>query len=146
MTMNLELKYCKGCNRNKLVTEFWKRRGKPRVLCSVCDAKKMKEWGKANPDKIKAHDRAKNYKVKYGITVADYDRILAAQGGVCALCQGLEILDRHYCVDHNHTTGIVRGLLCYRCNSGLGVFGDDIEGLQRVVEYLKGSANAVLST
>ena len=62
--------------------------------------------------------REKEYVRKYGITIADYDRMLEEQGGVCKLC-GRPPAKRRLHVDHNHKTKRVRGLLCFRCNRWL---------------------------
>jgi hypothetical protein len=64
-----------------------------------------------------------------------YDRIFEEQGGVCAICEEFPI-GRELAVDHDHTTRAVRGLLCMRCNTGLGHFHDSIEILDRAIEYL----------
>ena len=71
---------------------------------------------------------------KYGIEPADYDAILARQGGRCAICGSEPARLLH--VDHCHRTGKVRGLLCSPCNTGLGHFKDDPERLNRAVVYL----------
>lgn len=68
--------------------------------------------------------------------------MLSIQGGVCAICKKPE---RHrsngpkvkrLAVDHDHTTGEVRGLLCNNCNRALGLFGDDVTALQAAIDYL----------
>lgn len=84
----------------------------------------------------------------YGISTRQYNAILAAQGGVCAIC-GRRPSKRRLAVDHDHHTGVVRGLLCasgdYGCNKGLGYFNDDVEILRRAVAYLETPpADAVL--
>ena len=81
------------------------------------------------------HGSAKNYHLKhrYGITVDDYERMLAEQGGLCALCK--ERPAEH--VDHDHLTGRVRGLLCFCCNQGLGNFRDRADVLRLGVAYLQ---------
>jgi hypothetical protein len=73
---------------------------------------------------------------KYGITAADYDRMLAAQGGVCAIC-GRPPKTRRLNVDHDHNTGRIRGILCWRCNKGLQFFSDDAKHLRRAAAYVK---------
>jgi hypothetical protein len=85
---------------------------------------------------------------KYGITADDYDQLLAAQGGGCALC-GIKPEDlttgryRTFLhVDHCHDTGQVRGLLCPDHNLLLGRFGDSVEMFKRIVEYLEAHAEA----
>jgi hypothetical protein len=84
----------------------------------------------------------------YGISAKEYDAILRAQGGVCAIC-GRRPGKRRFAVDHDHATGEVRGLLCpgseHGCNKGLGFFNDDVELLRRAVAYLESPpARAVL--
>jgi hypothetical protein len=71
----------------------------------------------------------------YGITLERYEAILKRQGGKCGCCRKTM---RQVCVDHNHRTGAVRGLLCQPCNTGIGLLGDDVEGLSKAVAYLKG--------
>lgn len=82
-----------------------------------------------------------HYKSKYGIDLAEYESLLLRQEGVCAICkqpprgQGKNASRLH--LDHCHLTGKVRGLLCRRCNPALGAFDDDIEKLQRAINYLR---------
>jgi hypothetical protein len=75
---------------------------------------------------------------KYGVTLADYQAMLEAQGGNCAICHALEAdqFKGVFHVDHCHATGAVRGLLCRGCNHMLGVVGDDPAILQRAIAYL----------
>lgn len=81
--------------------------------------------------------RAKWLKHKYGITQADYDALLTAQNGLCAVCRKPEVIkDRPLRVDHDHKTGRVRGLLCHHCNVALGHFKDDPQLLRAAMEYL----------
>ncbi len=75
-------------------------------------------------------------KEAYGITIEQYDQVLASQQGKCAICKG-GTSKRHFAVDHNHKNGNVRGLLCARCNTGLARFMDDITNIRRAVRYLK---------
>lgn len=79
---------------------------------------------------------------KYGIGHADYDRMLKAQGGGCALCgkrpEEQARYSKYLHVDHNHDTGEVRGLLCDQHNLLLGRFNDDPVLLRRAVDYLEG--------
>jgi len=84
------------------------------------------------PDYVKnAH-----LKARYGITLEEKLELLNRQGGKCLICKK-DIIKNKACVDHNHETGRVRGLLCDRCNHGLGNFKDNIELLQLAIEYLK---------
>ena len=81
-------------------------------------------------------------KEAYGITIQDYDKLLEAQGGRCAICKG-GTSKRHFAVDHNHKNGNVRGLLCARCNTGLARFMDNITNLRRAVRYMKADGEKV---
>ena len=77
---------------------------------------------------------------KYGITPEDYDSMLDAQHGCCAICVaevGSKSRKRLY-VDHDHSTGKIRGLLCQRCNFGIGFFFDDVSLFKKAIHYLEG--------
>jgi len=86
--------------------------------------KKEPKKRKSNP----AHLR----KSRYGLTAEQYNDLLVAQGGRCAICKSDTLLQ----VDHDHTTDVVRGLLCRECNMGLGKFKDCVELLTRAINYL----------
>ena len=78
----------------------------------------------------------------YGITYVEYQELLDAQGGVCKICKTLKPRKSAtdltpLFVDHNHTTGKVRGLLCSKCNSGLGMFEDNIDYFVEAINYIK---------
>lgn len=82
--------------------------------------------------------RNAHLRVTFGLDHTEYDAILARQGGVCAIC-GTDDPGRgssFFHVDHCHGTGKVRGLLCNRCNLGLGYFQDDAERLVAAATYL----------
>ena len=74
----------------------------------------------------------------YGLTPADYDAMLESQDNACAICDSED--PKHWSgkfhVDHDHLTGVVRGLLCHNCNSLLGHSQDDTEILSAAIEYL----------
>lgn len=73
---------------------------------------------------------------KYGLTDLDYAKLLDRQDGKCAVCQK----DGSLVIDHDHKTGAVRGLLCGRCNMGLGQFSDDVDLLSSAMRYLTQAA------
>jgi hypothetical protein len=70
-----------------------------------------------------------------GITKAQYDAMVIAQNGACAICH--EVTGRTLHLDHDHKTNVVRGLLCESCNLGLGKFRDDPVAIRRAAEYLE---------
>ena len=74
---------------------------------------------------------------KYGLTLLDYDRMLREQNGGCAICGGSPDVHKYFHVDHDHVTGIVRGLLCQACNTGIGKLRDDPSLLRRATAYLE---------
>ena len=83
---------------------------------------------------MKYPDRTKNYNLKfaYGISSSTVKEITAKQENVCAICGRIASL----CVDHCHSNGKVRGMLCAKCNQGLGLFYDNPILLEKAVEYL----------
>lgn len=87
----------------------------------------------------KKQRRKETLKHNYGITPEDYDKLLVEQNGLCAICGANEPGrgHQHFSVDHDHETGVVRGLLCNNCNRGLGLLGDNIEGIKRALNYLQ---------
>ena len=72
----------------------------------------------------------------YGITKEAYDTMMTLQNGVCAICEGRYDDKKKLAIDHCHDTGTIRGLLCNKCNRGLGMFEDDPTLLNKAVEYL----------
>lgn len=72
-------------------------------------------------------------KYRYGLGAEEYQRMYDTQGGLCAICRvGWAAL-----VDHDHVTGRVRGLLCRRCNTGMGMLGDGVDRLGAAITYLR---------
>ena len=79
--------------------------------------------------------RKDNLKYRYGITEEQYDQMLEKQNHTCAICN--EKPEKNLAVDHCHTTGEVRGLLCMNCNKGLGMFKEDENRIIKAAEYIK---------
>lgn len=99
---------------------------------------KQTTWSKLNPDRHRRHYLKKNYNV----TPEWYDETLASQGHGCAICGNVcaRVVSgktRWMHVDHDHTTGKVRGILCNACNTGIGYFKDDIVVLRNAISYLE---------
>lgn len=109
------------------------------------------EWEKNNPEKAKAKRDRANLR-KHGITQEWYDKTLEAQGGGCAICNEPP-RERRFSVDHDHaccpgknSCGMcVRGLLCQRCNAGIGMLKDDVEIVVAAANYLHSSSRAYLT-
>lgn len=82
--------------------------------------------------------RRSNLKKKFGITVEQYDQMMRAQLNRCAICRIHQSQEkRRFAVDHDHSSGKIRGLLCINCNRGLGAFKDSDEMLAEAIEYLR---------
>jgi len=81
--------------------------------------------------------RSRFLKYKFGITIEQYDEMLANQNGVCAICDRPSSNGYRLAVDHSHTTNKNRELLCHKCNTSLGLLNEDINTLTKMIEYLK---------
>ena len=124
--------YCKAC-RSAYHAE---RMSDPERRRRAAEAKRRSK--ERNPDGVWASYIAKTF----GITADDYYRMLEEQGGVCAICGSDEPRGRSkvkFSIDHCHTTGKVRGLLCGPCNTGIGHLKDDVTVLAAAIDYLEGS-------
>src|ERR1700674_3684701 len=93
-----------------------------------------------HPGKMALQNRKASFKRAYGITIDDYDRMYHDQGGICAICYRVETAQvnghtRLLCVDHNHLTKKVRGLLCSSCNRAVGYLGDCPLCARSLVQY-----------
>ena len=92
----------------------------------------------ANEKRAKFTDYYKTYRLKaYGLTQADYHRMLDAQGWKCVLCSVSFEDKRKICIDHCHNSKKVRGLLCHNCNLFLGNAQDDPDLMRRGAEYVE---------
>lgn len=103
-------------------------------------AKYVRDWRNANPRAARSIDLKK----RFGITLDEYEILLERQQNVCKLCQQPERaidrfsgMPRNLAVDHCHTTGKIRGLLCTHCNTALGLFQEDPELMIKAAEYVK---------
>jgi Recombination endonuclease VII len=89
-----------------------------------------------DPERQKHKEWLWQLKSLYGLSGDQYNALYNAQGGCCAICGRT---DKRLAVDHDHSTGYVRGLLCGRCNPALGAFRDSVSLLQDAIDYLKWS-------
>ncbi len=124
--------YCKQCHKEK--THAWRNSPDQKKKARL----RSKKWALDNPDRVLENDRRKNLIKKYGITLEQYDDMCSKQRGVCKICQGSCKTGYRLAVDHCHTTGEIRGLLCQPCNTALGSARDDIDTLKKMIKYLEG--------
>lgn len=115
-------------NRHKMLATRRKYYDKNRTVIS----QKGKAYRKKNAAALSAAERKK----KYGINLVDYHHLMASQLGCCAVC-GKSPEKFH--VDHSHVTGKVRGLLCTKCNCGIGQLQDSPILLRQAALYLENS-------
>ncbi len=149
------LKFCPRCKIEKSLSTYGTDKSLKDNLayyCKECTRIIGRERYRKNVEKYRKRKReyARKHKVlgrknalknNYDITLADYDRMFEEQDGNCAIC-GLPELMRRLSVDHDHTTGEVRGLLCSKCNFMLGNANDDLVILEKAVSYLKGGVSS----
>lgn len=119
---------CCTCGVVKPPSEFWKRSININGLSGSCKSC------------ARTYARQHELKTRYGVSVEKYSEMLVSQGGRCAICgaENPEPSNRkgYFSVDHCHETGEVRGLLCTRCNSGIGMLGDSPRNAMRAYLYL----------
>lgn len=127
------------------IRQSGERIGQPVAHCKACNLLKQKERKQRDPSIYRRIEWPSKLKRVYGITVDDYYRMLENQGGGCAIC-GTRVPSQRarkyvttemFFVDHCHATGKVRGLLCGKCNRGLGYFEDNPSRLEMAASYLK---------
>lgn len=90
-----------------------------------------------NPQRWKDWNRNSKLKSAYGLTIIEFNTMLASQGDSCAVCGGVAGGRGNFHVDHNHKTGKIRGLLCHNCNITLGLVKDNKEHLIKLISYLE---------
>jgi hypothetical protein len=128
------VKRCPDCGKYKPLDEFPRNkrmRDGRHAYCKPCHNAR----GRESKERLYGGNRHYHLKRRYGIGAAEFDRLVRDQRGVCSICGRSN--PEH--VDHDHTTGRVRGILCFNCNGGLGQFGDDTERLVRAQLYLESS-------
>ena len=119
-------KTCNSCGKEKSYSEYYKyktNRDGYMAICKECHLQNGKD---------------QHLMRQFGITRADYDAMYVAQNGSCACCGKHQVeLNVTLAVDHCHNTGQVRGLLCGSCNRGIGLLGDNLEGVHNALKYLE---------
>jgi hypothetical protein len=98
------------------------------------ESARRRAYHRAHKHEISVRRQGGHLKRRYGISRADYAALLARQGGVCAICG--KPPEKTLCVDHCHSTGRIRGLLCRKCNFGLGCYAEDQAAMIAALAYL----------
>jgi hypothetical protein len=132
------LKTCSGCKVEKPITDFNKRNNRTSGITSKCKKCIIKVF------KNRSHISLKNTELKhsYGINLDEYNLILESQKGCCKICnihysEFINKKKKYLCVDHCHDKGTIRGLLCDKCNRGIGLLNDSLEILNSAINYLR---------
>ena len=122
---------CARCGVDKAPEDFPRHRGRPsgrHCNCKPCHNAQVRESRARQGGSRKYH-----MKRRYGLTLEEFDALLAKQGFLCPICLKRSAV----LVDHDHRTGKVRGILCEMCNGGLGQFRDNPHAIEAAIEYLK---------
>lgn len=144
-------KVCSYCNIDKPYSDYHMRANKthPHSRCKTCSSLISKQWRKDNKDRVrlnrisnpsgqKEYKRDKSYKRLYGISLEQYNQLFVEQSGRCAICNIHQSeLNKALVVDHNHSTSIVRGLLCSKCNTAIGLLQDNSDIINKASIYVK---------
>lgn len=135
-------KFCRGCRRTLSTSVYFGTRGHHlkghRVLryrCRDCEAKQVYDWKHSNRDRAKEISRSSCLSIRYKLTVKQYEKCLKEQNGGCKICKSPPG-DTRLDVDHNHTTGKFRGLLCRKCNVALGLLKERTDLVMKAAEYM----------
>lgn len=116
-------KCCIDCKQYKPSNEYYNNKSGKTSICKICSHIRSKTYNK----------EIGRYK-KYGITKDTFIQLIDSQDGKCAICSNS--LDNEIHIDHCHSTGKVRGILCGKCNKGLGLFDDNVNYLTKAIKYL----------
>jgi hypothetical protein len=136
------MRTCSRCFRTLTLENFYLRSDRNRKLgslrrdCKDCVRRGARERRKRiTPEE----ERTRHLRRSYGITPEDYDTLAVAQGHVCAICGKTPKPGKWHVlhIDHDHKTGRVRGLLCFRCNNAIGQLEDDPDLLRSAIAYLE---------
>lgn len=129
------MKHCNKCDTTRPLSDFHKKKDRKDGHSSTCKY--------CVNNRVREYDPEYNRNVKllraYGITTAEYEALLKSQNGVCAICKrNVPHKGDSMCVDHDHSTGAVRGILCSNCNRAIGLLEDNVAFLQSAINYLGG--------
>ena len=130
------MKKCPKCGEQKPLSEFHKNKSSKDGLarmCAICSTIQSRDWYRKNPHVKKNANLLR----EYGVSLEQFEAMVLKQHGKCAICQN-EFKDSvDTCVDHNHTTGQVRELLCNHCNRAIGLFKESLATVKSALVYLE---------
>ena len=140
------MKTCLKCKKSLAKTKFYTHAGRKTGLmenCKDCHKERVRSYTEAHRTKVRDSQR----KAQYGITGDKYASLLLEQNNLCAICGSPEKTKKNgkvlsLSVDHDHTSGNIRGLLCLSCNTGLGKFQDSENILRKAAAYLEYAKHA----
>lgn len=146
---------CRGCGGE--FPDNWYPTWPSGSLNAICDSCKSSE----NRHKSKRHyrqtphlsekrakgNRGVKLRLKYGMSLDDYQNMIDSQGGRCAICRGSKLVAgrANLHVDHCHKSGKVRGILCHNCNAILGQMSDSVDGLMGLARYARKNLSSLES-
>lgn len=139
------MRICGRCKESKDLSAFYRasrRKDGYQLWCKQCATERRH----SDPNTV-VRNRRVAYKKHYGISLAEYEAMFDAQGGLCAIC-GLSETHKssttgvfhRLSVDHDHVTGKVRSLLCRDCNTAIGLFKEDLKRMANAIQYLERTA------
>lgn len=160
-----DIKTCSCCGLEKPYVEYAPRPTSKdgfRGSCKSCDAERARRWAAKNPEKRRAStdawqarnpektkqigrdyynankdkSRANSLWALYRLTLEEWEKISAYQEGLCPVCCRPSV-NKRLSTDHCHSTGLIRGLLCWKCNYALGIIQDDVQRLKNLIAYLE---------
>lgn len=140
------MKTCGICKETKELDAFHNKKGAKdgkQSQCKVCNIARVKTWQADNPEKHEANwkhttanrDMFARKAKRYGLSVEELQKLMDKADGKCEICSREPV--KWLVVDHCHETLRVRGIICERCNQGLGLFADNIEFMKSAIEYLQ---------
>jgi hypothetical protein len=128
-------KLCQQCYMNQLYKKNPIMRQKARNRTNA--------YRKNNLEKVRQADREKHLKKKFNIGISEYESLQSAQNNLCAICKNPETTScrgqkiNYLAVDHCHRSGVIRGLLCFKCNTAISIIENTPNILESIREYLK---------
>jgi hypothetical protein len=127
---------CKPCAAGRALASYYRDHEGSKAKLRAKAKKRHAAYRAKYPEKLRAKARRENL-ATYGLTIEGYETLYRSQGGTCAVCKAVPAPGEKLCVDHDHGTNVVRGLLCKKCNSMLGLGRDNPAVLRAGAAYLE---------